>query len=100
MAYRDSSVWLPVTKFAPNVFEVTAPLRELPKKDIVCHEQSQSDIRKILIETSNTVILNFQLVDACKSGLGTALIQAGSPIVYTSLSLTETEKKEVLEVVL
>ena len=106
-----------VAKFAPNISEVTAPLRELFKKDVAwhwteCHEQSLVAIKKVLTETSPGVLRYYDpkkpvglQVDACKSGLGAVLVQDGSPIAYASRSLTETEcryaqiEKELLAVV-
>ena len=97
--------------------EVTAPLRELLKKDVAwhwteCHEQSLVAIKKVLTETSPAVLRYYDpkkpvglQVDACKSGLGAVLVQDGSPIVYASRSLKETEcryaqiEKELLAVV-
>ena len=105
-----------VAKFAPSVSEVTAPLRELLKKDVAWHwterhEQSFHDIKCLLTET-NPGLLKYcdpkmpvkLQVDACKSGLGAVLVQGGSPIAYASRSLTETEcnyaqiEKELLAV--
>ena len=106
-----------VAKFAPNISEVTAPLRELLKKDVAwhwteCHEQSLVAIKRVLTETSPGVLRYYDpkkpvglQVDACKSGLGAVLVQDGSPIAYASRSLTETEcryaliEKELLAVV-
>ena len=50
-----------VAKFAPNISEVTAPLRELLKKDVAwhwteCHKQSLVAIKKVLTETSPGVL--------------------------------------------
>ena len=71
-----------VAKFAPFVSEVTAPLRELLKKDMAWHwterhEQSFHNIKSLLTETSPRLLkycdpkmpVKLQ-VDACKSGLG------------------------------
>ena len=94
-----------VAKFTPNISEVTAPLRELLKKDVAlhwteCHEQSLVAIKKVLTKTSPGVLRYYDpkkavglQVDACESGLGAALVQDGSPIAYASRFLTETECK-------
>lgn len=94
-----------VAKFAPNVSEVTAPLRELLKKDVAWHwterhEQSFHDIKRLLTDVSSGVLKYYDpklpvslQVDACKSGLGAVLTQDGSPIAYASRSLTEAECK-------
>ena len=106
-----------VAKFAPNVSEKTAPLRELLKKDVAWHwtdrhEQSLNDIKRILTETSPGILRYYDpklpvglQVDASKSGLGAVLIQDSAPIAYASRALTETEgryaqiEKELLAVV-
>ncbi|CAB3989788.1 Hypothetical predicted protein [Paramuricea clavata] len=94
-----------VARFAPHVSEVTAPLRELLKKDVAWHwterhEQSFQGIKRLLTETSPGVLKYYDpklpvklQVDACKSGLGAVLMQNGSPIAYVSRSLTETESE-------
>ena len=94
-----------VAKFGPQVSGVTAPLRELLKKDVAWHwterhEQSFHDIKRLLTETSSGVLKYYDpklpvelQVDACKSGLCAVLVQDGSPIAYASRSLTETECK-------
>ena len=96
--------------------QVTAPLRELLKKDVAWHwterhEQSFHDIKCLFTETSLGLLKYYDpkmpvklQVDACKSGLGAVLMQGGSPIAYASRSLTETEcnyaqiEKELLAV--
>ena len=62
------------------------------------HEQSFRDIKRILTETSPGLLKYYDpkmsvklLDDTCKSGIGAALVQVGSPIAYASRSLTETE---------
>ena len=105
-----------VAKFAPSVSEVTAPFRELLKKDVAWHwterhEQSFHDIKCLLTETSPGLLKFYDpmmpvklQVDACKSGLGAVSAQGGSPIAYASRSLTETDcnyaqiEKELLAV--
>ena len=94
-----------VAKFAPYVSDVTAPLRELLKKDVAWHwterhEQSFRDIKRLLTEMSPGLLKYYGpkmpvklQVDACKSGLGAVLVQDGSPIAYASRSLTETERR-------
>ena len=94
-----------VAKFVPHVSEITAPIRELLKKDVAWHwterhEQSFHDIKRLLTEMSHGVLKYYDpklpvelQVDACKSGLGAVLVQDGSPIPYASRSLTETECK-------
>ena len=75
-----------VAKFAPFVSEVTAPLRELLKKDVAWHwierhEEPFHDIKCLLTETCPGLLKYYDLkmpvklqVDACKSGLGAILV--------------------------
>lgn len=103
-------------KFAPCLSEITAPLRDLLKKDAEfhwdndVHGSSLQQVKKILSEapvlnyfdTSKDTVLQ---CDASKSGLGACLLQDGHPIAYASRSLTKTEEnyaqieKELLAVV-
>ncbi|XP_044756800.1 uncharacterized protein K02A2.6-like [Coccinella septempunctata] len=102
-------------KFIPNVSELTAPLRELLKKDILFRwgfEQKNAfnQLKKIIIkepvlsfyDPSKNLVLS---VDACKDGLGAVLLQEGKPIGYASRSLNNTQKsyaqieKEMLAIV-
>lgn len=91
-----------LAKFAPNVSEVTAPLRQLLIKTnefVWDTPQSQAFNRVKDIITKSPVLAYFdpqkQLtlqVDASKYGLGAALLQDGRPICYASKSLTFTEQ--------
>nr|XP_022296799.1 uncharacterized protein K02A2.6-like [Crassostrea virginica] len=105
-----------VQRFAPQLSEITAPLRSLLKSethfrwDEDVHGKAFTDVKTVL---SNTPVLRFfdedkELIlqcDASESGLGACLIQEGHPIMYASRSLTETEcnyaqiEKELLAVV-
>ncbi|XP_062577795.1 uncharacterized protein K02A2.6-like [Saccostrea cucullata] len=105
-----------VQRFAPQLAEITAPLRSLLKSDTHfrwdedIHGKAFKDVKTVL---SNTPVLRFfdehkELVlqcDASESGLGACLLQEGHPIMYASRSLTETEcnyaqiEKELLAVV-
>lgn len=91
-------------KFAPHLSEVSAPLRELVKKDInfrwdgQVHGQAFNQIKKIL--SSPPVLRYFDTdcgtttlqCDASESGLGACLLQDGQPVQYASRALTSTEK--------
>ena len=101
--------------FIPNQSEITAPLRNLLKKDAIWiwsyeHTQAVERLKQFL---SSQPILKFYgptkpvklQVDASKSGLGACVLQEGHPIAYASRSLTQAEEhyaqieKELLAVV-
>ncbi|XP_052778759.1 uncharacterized protein K02A2.6-like [Mya arenaria] len=90
-----------LSKFAPNLAEVTAPIRSLLKKDVeflwdAPQEQAFSKVKEIITQAP---VLGYYdpkkpLVvetDASKYGLGCCLMQDGKPIAYASKSLTQTE---------
>ena len=96
-----------VGKFAPNLAEVTQPLRELLKKDNDWawgpQQQTAFDTVKRLLTTSPT-LQHYNpnkptrvSADACKFGLGSVLLQKDKegwkPVFYASRSLTETEQR-------
>ena len=102
-------------KFIPNLSDVTAPLRDLLKQDIVWqwlpqHENALLNLKKLVTQApvlafydaNKPVLLS---VDASQDGLGAVLIQDGRPVAYASRSLTDCEKryanieKEMLAVV-
>ena len=89
-----------VANFAPQVSEVTAPLRELIKKNISSHwsdinDKAFSDLKSILIDSQAlryydvTKPVTLQ-VDASQHGLGAASIQDNGPVAYASKALNET----------
>lgn len=104
-----------LTKFVPNMSERTAPLRELLQDDVPWqwlphHEQTFRDIQEILI--TSPVLQYFDpkkevvvTADACKDGLGAALLQENNVVAYASRALTNAEKnyamieKEMLAIV-
>lgn len=92
-----------VAKFAPQVSEVTAPLRELIKKNISfhwldIHDKAFSYLKSILIDSEAlrcydvTKPVTLQ-VDASQHGLGAALIQDNGPVAYASKALNETQRR-------
>ncbi|KAI5750921.1 hypothetical protein M8J77_002494 [Diaphorina citri] len=104
-----------LSKFIPNVSEVSAPLRELTKDRAEwiwsdCHQKSFQRL-KTLICTS-PVLRYFddtkQLIietDASKSGLGSCLLIEDQPVSFASRALTKCEQmyaqieKELLAIV-
>ncbi|XP_045450007.1 uncharacterized protein K02A2.6-like [Melitaea cinxia] len=90
-----------VARFIPNVSEITAPLRQLIKKDVPFLWSKEQDkayktLKKLLIEPPvlSYFDMNKQIVlsvDASKAGLGAVILQEGKPIAYGSRAMTETE---------
>ncbi|KAK3085724.1 hypothetical protein FSP39_007823 [Pinctada imbricata] len=105
-----------VQRFAPQLSEITSPLRSLLKSDVhfrwdeQVHGKAFQEVKKVL---SQAPVLKYfvpskELVlqcDSSESGLGACLMQDGHPIMYASRALTPTEcnyaqiEKELLAVV-
>lgn len=91
-----------VSKFIPNISEVTAPLRMLIKKNVpYIWSESQRNayelLKKMLCESPVLAYFDIEKkivlsVDASKNGLGCVILQDAKPVAYGSRSLTETEK--------
>lgn len=90
-----------VSKFIPNCSKLTAPMRDLIKKDTTFvwdaeQERAFVEIKKALTtapvlkfyDTKKDVKLS---VDASKTALGAVLLQDEHPIAYASRSLTSAE---------
>ena len=94
-----------LAKFVPNLSSVTAPIRELLRKDTEfqwSHEQDKAfkEIKEILTRQPGPVLKFFDVTkpitvscDASKNGLGAVLLQDEQPIAYASRSMTEAETK-------
>ena len=92
-----------VRNFVPCFAEVTAPLRELLKKDVVFqwsdkHSNAVNKVKELLV--SPPILASFDSnkeltiqCDASQNGLGACLMQVGTPIAFSSRSLSETEKR-------
>jgi len=92
-----------LSKFAPNLAEVTSPLRQLLAKDVeFSWDSPQIDafqkVKDIITISPGPVLSYFDpkkpltlQVDASKYGLGAALMQDDKPVAYASKSLTTTE---------
>ena len=89
-------------KFAPNLSEVTAPMRDLLKEgnqfrwDEQVQGRSFERVKEIL--SAAPVLKYFDpkedvelQCDASDRGLGACLMQGGQPVAYVSRSMTETE---------
>ncbi|KFM57554.1 Transposon Ty3-I Gag-Pol polyprotein, partial [Stegodyphus mimosarum] len=104
-----------VSRFIPNVSELTSCLRDLLKKHVVwnwnaVHEKTFRKLKNILVnkpvlqyyDINMPVVLS---VDASQEGLGAVLLQNNLPVAYASKALTDTQKnyaqieKETLAIV-
>ena len=104
-----------LSKYIPNMSELTAPLRSLLKSDVLWawfpeHETALTQLKSVL---SSAPVLRFYdtslpttlQVDASKSGLGACLMQQGQPVAYASRAMTNAEinyaqiEKEMLAIV-
>ena len=90
-----------LTRFAPNLATLTAPLRNLLKKDVEFvwneyHDEAFQKIKDVLTDSPVLAYFNPKLdvtlhVDVSKYGLGAMLLQKGRPVSYASKTLTQTE---------
>ena len=91
-----------VAKFLPNTSAITAPLRELVKKNAhwkwsIEHTESFNRIKEMLVSKQCLVFYDVNKevtlqVDACNTGLGAALLQDGKPVAYASRSMTAAQR--------
>ena len=90
-----------LSRFSPNLATLTAPLRNLLKKDVEfvwneSHDEAFQKIKDILTDSPVLAYFNPKLdvtlqADASKYGLGVTLLQEGRPVSYASKTLTQTE---------
>ncbi|KAL7876961.1 hypothetical protein SRHO_G00036040 [Serrasalmus rhombeus] len=92
-----------LAQYIPNEASLTAPLRQLLKKDTVwqwCphHSAALKTLKETLTQTpvlryfDHKMPLTLQ-ADSSKDGLGACLLQEGHPVCYASPALTDTEKR-------
>ena len=104
-------------KFAPNLSDVTAPLRDLTKNENAFiwdagSEKAYNNMKQLLCKEPGPVLAYFDpqkdvvlQCDASQKGLGAALLQEQHPISYASRCMTSAEQnsaqieKELLAVV-
>lgn len=92
-----------VSKFIPHYSEKVAPLRNLLKKDSEwcwgeCEEVVVSELKRALcaapvlalFEPREPAVLS---VDASARALGAVLLQAGRPVEFASMTLTDTQQR-------
>ncbi len=91
-----------LSKFIPNLSDVSAPLRELLKKEAEFHwgeDQNQSFEQLKKAVCSSPVLKYYDVTapillstDASKDGLGACIMQSDRPVAYASRSLTSAQK--------
>lgn len=92
-----------LSKFCPNLAEVSSCLRSLMKKNSefiwdIMHTNAYNTIINMIttaptlkiFDTKEPVIIS---VDASQSGMGAVLMQKEQPIEYTSCTLTDTQRR-------
>lgn len=92
-----------LTKFIPNLSQITAPLRELIKEGVIFKfDQSHKNVIDILktIISSEPVLKIFDSnqpiviqTDASQNGLGACLLQNNQPVAFVSRSMSDCEKR-------
>ena len=90
-----------LSPFIPGLSTLTAPLRELLKKDTdfiwnCTYDTTFDQIKEAVVNDTTLRYFDPSLpvtiqVDASQVGLGAALLQNGKPIAFSSKALTETE---------
>ncbi|XP_055910817.1 uncharacterized protein K02A2.6-like [Eupeodes corollae] len=101
--------------FIPNLAELSAPMRDLLKKENIfrwspAHEKALNDIKNAIVNASTLRSFDPDLpiiiqTDASQNGLGCCLLQEGRPVSFASKSMTKTEtsyaqiEKEFLAIV-
>jgi hypothetical protein len=91
-------------RFAPNLAEMTSPLRQLLKKDSIFrwdpeHKTALNKIKGVITQNPGQILSYFDpkvdvvlQVDASQNGLGCVLLQNDKPVCFASKALTETER--------
>ena len=92
-----------MSKFIPNLSELSAPMRTLVSKEVSWHwDKPQKDSFQALKNAvTQAPVLKFYdpnepvtlSVDASSKGLGAVLLQGGQPVAYSSKALTDTEQR-------
>ena len=89
-------------KFCPNLAEITAPLRQLTKKNSQwlwgeAEETSWKNLKNVLTSGQTLKIFDPKLpvtlsVDSSRNGMGAVVLLGGQPVEFASCSLTSTQK--------
>ena len=90
-------------RFAPNLSEITAPLRQLLSKDVEFswdkpQQEAFQRVKNVITQTPGPILAYYDpqkeitlQVDASKYGLAAVLLQNEKPVCFASKSLTKTE---------
>lgn len=93
-----------LSRFAPHLSEVNAPLRQLLRQDSkfvwnTNHDKAFQAMKDLITQQPGPVLTYFDpqkelrlQVDASKSGLGAVMLQDGKPVACASKSLNSTEE--------
>lgn len=93
-----------LSRFAPHLSEINAPLRQLLKHDSefvwdAIHDGAFKRMKDLITQQPGPVLSYFDpekelrlQVDASKSGLGAVMLQDSKPVAYASKSLNSTEE--------
>ena len=92
-----------LSRYAPNLADVAAPLRQLVKKNVQfqwnkTYDKVHSEIIQLLckapvltyFDSSKDITIQ---CDASQNGVGTCLMQDEKPIAYASKALTDTQQR-------
>jgi transposase InsO family protein len=104
-----------LSKFLPNLTDLTKPLRDLTQQDVLWTwgEPQETALHNLKQAVTDTPVLKYYNLkeevtiqcDASQTGLGAALLQNGQPVAYASRALTQAEtryaqiEKELLAIV-
>ena len=92
-----------LSPFIPGLSNLTAPLRQLQKKDVdfawnPSYDAAFQKVKDAIESTTTLCYFDTTLpvtiqVDASQVGLGAVLLQEGKPVAFASKALTETEQR-------
>ena len=91
-----------LSQYIPNESTITAPMRELLKKNVnwlwtKSHDAALQQLKKALVESPTLTFYDVTQpvtirCDASQAGLGASLLQHGKPVAYASRSMSNAEK--------